>query len=94
MYSSFILKQSPGVRQLIDKEGSRNLMESLLSHPVGVAYLKTTGLSESGPELQGVLYTYPRSNSKTRQNILCGARGAFITLNHMLPEVTSSQPLR
>ena len=79
---------------MVDKEGSKNQMESLLDYSVGVIYLKTTGLLETGPEFQGVVYTYPRSLSKTRLNILCSARGAFLTLNHMLPEITGSQPLR
>ncbi|XP_043283272.1 protein inturned isoform X2 [Venturia canescens] len=82
----------PKVRRLVDKEASRALMESLFEEPFGVIYLKTTGLSETGPELQGVVYTYPRSELKTGNNYLCKARGAFVTLNHMLPEITGSTP--
>lgn len=89
---STIPKQSPLVRRLVDKEASTKLMESLLDYSFGVIYLQTSGLSETGPELQGVMYTYPRSESKNH-SILCTARGAFITLNHMLPDTTGSQPV-
>ncbi|XP_063981427.1 protein inturned [Diachasmimorpha longicaudata] len=89
---SSVPKQTPLVRRLVDKEETKKLMESLLDYSFGVIYLQTSGLSESGPELQGVTYTYPRSESKTH-SILCTARGAFITLNHMLPETLGSQPI-
>jgi len=69
-------------------------MESLLDYPLGVMYLKTADLSEMGQELQGVLYTYPRSETKNVHSSLCTARGAFITLNHLLPNTVGSQPLR
>lgn len=77
---------------MVDKEASKVLMERLFEEPFGVVYLKTTGLSETGPELEGVMYAYPRSENKTRNNFLCTARGAFVTLNHMLPEFTGSTP--
>ncbi|XP_011298415.1 protein inturned [Fopius arisanus] len=86
-------KQTPLVRRLVDKEESKKLMAALLDYSVGVIYLQTSVLSESGPELQGVTYTYPRSESKSSHSILCSARGAFITLSHMLPETTGSQPI-
>lgn len=69
-------------------------MESLLDYPLGVIYLKTTDLSEVGQELQGVLYTFPRSETKNVNSSLCTARGAFITLNHLLPSIVSLQPVR
>lgn len=69
-------------------------MESLLDYPLGVIYLKTADLSEMGQEFQGVLYTFPRSETKSVHSSLCIARGAFITLNHLLPSIVGSQPLR
>lgn len=78
----------------MNKEESKNLMHSIISFPVGVLYLRTTELSEAGPELQGVLYTFPRLESKNMHSMLCTARGAFITLNHLLPEIGGLQPTR
>jgi len=69
-------------------------MESLLNYPLGVIYLKTADLSEMGQELQGVLYMFPRSEIKNVHSSLCMARGAFITLNHLLPSIVDSEPLR
>jgi len=69
-------------------------MESLLNYPLGVIYLKISDLSEIGQELQGVLYTFPRSESNNMHSFLCKARGAFITLNHLLPSIMGSQPIR
>lgn len=69
-------------------------MELLLDYPLGVLYLKTTDLSEVGQEFQGVLYTFPRSGTKNINSSLCMARGAFITLNHLLPSIVSLQPVR
>ncbi|XP_034934477.1 protein inturned [Chelonus insularis] len=90
---SNVPKQSPLVRRLVDKERSQKFMESLLDYSFGVIYLQTSGLSEAGPELQGVLYTYPRSENKNLHSILCNARGAFITLNHLLPETVNAYPI-
>lgn len=78
----------------MNKKNSNSFMESLLDCPLGVMYLKTADLSEMGQELQGVLYTYPRSEAKNMHSSLCMARGAFITLNHLLPSIVGSQPLR
>ncbi|KAG6797320.1 protein inturned [Apis mellifera caucasica] len=85
-------KQSVLVQRLMNKEESKDLMQSIINYPLGVLYLQTTELSEVGPELQGVLYTFPRSENKNMHSILCTARGAFITLNHLLPEIGGLQP--
>ena len=87
-------KQSMLVQRLMNKEETKELMQSILSYPLGVLYLRITELSEMGPELQGVLYTFPRSESTNTNSILCAARGAFITLNHLLPGITGLQPTR
>ncbi|XP_011694656.1 PREDICTED: protein inturned [Wasmannia auropunctata] len=86
-------KQSILVQYLLSKETSSSFMESLLNYPLGVIYLKTADLSEMGQELQGVLYTYPRFETKSAHSSLCTARGAFITLNHLLPSIVGSEPL-
>lgn len=77
----------------MNKENNNPLMESLLDYSLGVTYLKTADLSEMGQEFQGVLYTFPRSD-KNVYSSLCTARGAFITLNHLLPGVAGQQPVR
>ncbi|XP_011876832.1 PREDICTED: protein inturned [Vollenhovia emeryi] len=86
-------KQSTLVQYLVNKKSSASFMESLLDCPLGVIYLKTADLSEMGQELQGVLYTFPRSETKNAHSPLCTARGAFITLNHLLPSIVGPQPL-
>ncbi|XP_011142011.1 protein inturned [Harpegnathos saltator] len=86
-------KQSTLVQYLVNKENNNLYMESLLNYPLGVIYLKTADLSEMGQELQGVLYTFPRSETKNVYSSLCTARGAFITLNHLLPSITGPQPV-
>ncbi|XP_017889125.1 protein inturned [Ceratina calcarata] len=85
-------KQSALVQRLMNKEESKDLMGSIVDYPLGVLYLRTTELSEIGSELQGVLYTFPRSETKNVHSILCTARGAFITLNHLLPGIDGLHP--
>ncbi|XP_046835061.1 protein inturned isoform X2 [Vespa crabro] len=85
------IKQSTLVQNIVNKGESVNLMESLLIYPLGIIYLCTTDLSETGQELQGVLYSFPRSDNV--HSTLCSARGAFITLNHLLPEIVGAQPI-
>ncbi|XP_057318515.1 protein inturned [Microplitis mediator] len=89
---SSVPRQSARVRRLVDRERSKKFMDALLDYSFGVIYLQTSGLSETGPEMQGVLYTYPRSENKSLHSILCTARGAFVTLNHLLPDTFSSSP--
>ncbi|EZA55008.1 PDZ domain-containing protein [Ooceraea biroi] len=86
-------KQSILAQYLVNKENSCPFMESLLDYPLGVIYLKTADLSEMGQELQGVLYTFPRSESRNVHSSLCKTRGAFITLNHLLPSIAGPQPV-
>ena len=61
-------------RQLSNDSDLQNL---LLQLPIGMLYLQLDGLTEGGPEDQGVLYCYP-GNLKT--NVLGPVRGAFLTL--------------
>nr|XP_034172113.1 protein inturned isoform X1 [Osmia lignaria] len=86
-------KQSMLVQRLMNKEESKELMQSMIDYPIGVLYLQTTELSEMGPEFQNVLYTFPRSENKNTFSILCTAKGAFITLNHLLPGIGGQQPI-
>ncbi|KAK2587178.1 hypothetical protein KPH14_002926 [Odynerus spinipes] len=85
------VKQSTLVQNIVNKGESVHLMENLLNYPLGIIYLHTTDLSETGQELQGVLYSFPRIENAN--SILCLARGAFITLNHLLPEIVGAEPI-
>ncbi|XP_026273712.1 protein inturned [Frankliniella occidentalis] len=82
--------QTP-LAERISKEGiySAEIEKMLLLSPVGVLYLQLDGLTEGGPEDQGVLYCYPGS---FKSNILGSVRGAFLTLFQLIPDITHSTP--
>lgn len=84
--------QSKFVKQLtnFDTEESDSLNSVLCEQPIGILYINTEQLSESGPEYEGVVYCYPRPYET---NPLCASRGVFITLNHLLHETTKTKPL-
>lgn len=83
--------QSEFVRQLTNPNLNEEeiLNEVLCNFPIGVLYLKTEGLDENAPEYDGVIYCFPKPMNR---NVLCNSRGTFMTLNHLLPEVTKSKP--
>lgn len=87
-----IPKQSEFVRQLTNPsvDDDNEISEILCKLSVGVIFLTTEGLSETGPEFQGVYYCYP---GPLKENKLCGVRGAFITLYHLLPDIMKSKVL-
>jgi hypothetical protein len=85
------IQQSDLVKQLLGTTGVDELSCVLQELPVGVLYLTQEGLTEGGPENQGVLYCYPLP---MQSNTLCSARGAFLTLQHLLPDLAPSQPVR
>ncbi|KAG7201957.1 hypothetical protein KM043_004661 [Ampulex compressa] len=86
-------KHSVLVQQLVNREDDENVMQILSDYPLGILYLKTMELSEAGKELQGVSYIFPRSERKNTRSFLCSAKGAFITLNHLLPGIIGLQPI-
>lgn len=63
----------------------------LCESPVGVLYLQLDGMTEGGPEDQGVLYSYPGS---FKSNFLSSIRGAFLTLFQLIPDISQSTPKR
>jgi len=79
------------VKQLLGTTGADELSCLLRELPVGVLYLTQDGLTEGGPEYQGVLYCYP---PPVQKNMLGCARGAFLTLQHLLPDLAPSPPVR
>lgn len=86
-----LFNQSEFIKQLTSPNTNNEevLSDVLCSFPVGLLYLKTEGLSETGPEYEGVIYCYPKPLDR---NILCNARGTFATLNHLLPTLTKTKP--
>jgi hypothetical protein len=90
-YSVQGVQQSDLVKQLLGTTGEDELSCVLRELPVGVLYLTQEGLTEGGPENQGVLYCYPPPLQK---NMLGSVRGAFLTLQHLLPDLAPSSPVR
>lgn len=90
-YSIQGVQQSDLVKQLLGTTGVDELSCLLRELPVGVLYLTQDGLTEGGPENQGVLYCYP---PPVQKNVLGCARGAFLTLQHLLPDLAPSPPVR
>nr|CAD7405854.1 unnamed protein product [Timema cristinae] len=82
--------QSELAKQLIG--AATDLTPLLRELPVGLLYLTQEGLTEGGPEDQGVIYCYPPSSSSS-PNTLAMARGCFTTLHHLLPDVALSSPI-
>ncbi|XP_069695408.1 protein inturned isoform X2 [Periplaneta americana] len=81
------VQQSELVKQLLGTSGEDELSCVLRDLPVGVLYLTQEGLTEGGPEDQGVLYCYP---PPVQKNTLGTARGAFLTLYHLMPDLAPS----
>lgn len=82
--------ESNFVRELLNSKGDDEqlLTQTLCKHPVGIVYINTEKLSESNSDYEDIIYCYPRPLQK---NILCGARGMFITLNHLLSDITKTE---
>ncbi|KAK9878921.1 hypothetical protein WA026_003744 [Henosepilachna vigintioctopunctata] len=80
--------QSAFVRQLTSftTEEDENLQE-LCKLPFGFAYIATDKLDEMGTEYQDIIYCYPRPVQK---NTLCNSKGIFLTLSHLLQDITKS----
>ncbi|XP_014223988.1 protein inturned [Trichogramma pretiosum] len=85
--------QSILAKQLIDKEESRVSMESFIKDTVGIVCVKINEFTDSESDLQGVSYSYPRSSNKNALSFLVTIKGAFVTLNHMLPDIAGPKPI-
>ncbi|XP_045482988.1 protein inturned [Harmonia axyridis] len=81
--------QSHFVRQLVSfsQDDNDRIQEQMCGFPVGFLYLDTDNMDESASEYQNVIYCYPRPLQK---NILCSSKGIFITLNHLLKDITKN----
>lgn len=73
-----------------DNDEQARIAEILSEAPIGILFVNMENLSEDSSEYEGVIYCYPKPIEK---NILCLSRGIFITLNHLLNEITKSKPL-
>ena len=73
---------------------SKGCMKNFLKQTIGIMFLKTTGLAETASESQDILYIFPNLETETEQTVLFLMRGAFLTLNHILPDILGSRPVR
>ncbi|XP_022920612.1 protein inturned [Onthophagus taurus] len=80
-------KQSKFVYNMLNFD--EESVENLWNLPVGVLMINTNNLSESDSEFQDVVYAFPKP---FKQNPLSQSRGLFITLNHLLNDITNSNP--
>lgn len=85
-FSMFQVEQSELVRRVVSGYADLAEVDNL---PFWVVYVTQEGLTEGGPTDQGVVYLFPRQD-----NTLCSVRGAFLTLHHLVPELTTSSALR
>ncbi|CAG9826275.1 unnamed protein product [Diabrotica balteata] len=83
--------ESDFVRELLNTKSDEEhmLFQALCNHPVGVVYINTENLSENNQNNEDVTYCFPRPLQK---NILATSRGMFITINHLLFDLTKSRP--
>lgn len=63
---------------------------NLRKHPVGILFINTDNLNENNQDNEDVIYCFPRPLQK---NILCSSRGMYITLNHLLDDITKTKPI-
>ncbi|CAH1183286.1 unnamed protein product [Phaedon cochleariae] len=83
--------ESEFVKELLNKKpyDEQSVMQCLCEFSIGIIYINTEKLSESNQDNEDITYCFPKPMQK---NILCNSRGMFITLNHLLEDVTKSKP--
>ncbi|CAH1108747.1 unnamed protein product [Psylliodes chrysocephalus] len=83
--------ESDFVRELLNSklDEEQSLSQILCNHPVGVVYIDTESLKESNQNCEDVIYCFPKPFQK---NTLVTSRGMFITINHLLFDLTKSRP--
>lgn len=83
--------ESAFVRELLNSksEEEQALLQTLCKHPIGILYIDTENLSENNQNNEDVTYCFPKPLQK---NILASSRGMFITVNHLLYDLTKSRP--
>lgn len=79
--------QSKFVQELISGCGRDEGLIGVINESLGgVLYLDMGALTESDDELRAILYAFPGDN------ILCKSRGIYMTLNHLIKDVTKQTP--
>ncbi|XP_023014515.2 inturned planar cell polarity protein [Leptinotarsa decemlineata] len=83
--------ESDFVRELLNSKSDieDSLLEALCKYSAGIVYVDTEKLSETNQNNEDVIYCFPKPIQK---NVLCQSRGMFITLNHLLEEMTATKP--
>nr|XP_023014516.1 protein inturned isoform X2 [Leptinotarsa decemlineata] len=83
--------ESDFVRELLNSKSDieDSLLEALCKYSAGIVYVDTEKLSETNQNNEDVTYCFPKPIQK---NVLCQSRGMFITLNHLLEEMTATKP--
>lgn len=83
--------ESAFVRDLLNSKGEddQTVFQKLCGHPIGIVYVNTENLEESNEANEDLLYLFPRPHQK---NILCVSRGMFITLSHLIQDITNTKP--
>lgn len=82
------VEQSDQVRQLVGGYTDSSHLHGL---PIGIVYIKQDLITEGGPPDQDLIYCYP---PPSEQNVVYMARGSFITLNHLMPDLAPSPVIR
>nr|CAI5822166.1 unnamed protein product [Callosobruchus analis] len=70
------------------KEEQR-LLQVLCDRLLGMVYIDTENLKESNKDNEDIVYCFP---TPVKKNILATTRGMYITLNHLMNEITKSKP--
>lgn len=82
--------QSKFVQHLVDNTADgQYVSEKLMEYSMGVLYLNMDYFIENGNEYDAIVYSYPKL---IENNILCKSRGIYVTLNHLLQDVTKEKP--
>lgn len=82
--------QSKFVQELINGcVEDTQLIQLLNEEMAGILYLDMSALSETDDESRVILYAFPPNS---QNNILCKSRGIYLTLNHLIKDITKETP--
>ncbi|XP_019754086.1 protein inturned isoform X1 [Dendroctonus ponderosae] len=81
--------ESAFVRDLLNAklEDNQALLPKMCRFPVGLVYINIDKLDESNKANEDIIYCFPKPAQK---NLLSCARGMFITLSHLVEDITST----
>lgn len=82
--------QSKFVQNLVDSSVDEEYFsKTFLEHCLGVLYLNMDYFIENGNEYDAIAYSYPKLLDN---NVLFKSRGIYVTLNHLLEDITNEKP--